>query len=181
MPNDFFNASGVPATRSAGTSSVMRGELSSIGAAFDKMPALTGSALKGVRVNAAANALESGPVVNSGTYTPTFTPLGNLDGISASGPWRWMQMGAMCIVHGKLVVDATLAGSAWTVRFNTPVVSNFTQNYDVTGQVKSASAGVTESDSLIFANGGTDDVQISSIPSSAVSHFVDVMFSFTVQ
>jgi hypothetical protein len=58
MANDFYGASGAPATRSAGTSAAIRNEFGLIQAAFDKMPALSGNALKLLRVNAAGSAIE---------------------------------------------------------------------------------------------------------------------------
>jgi hypothetical protein len=55
--NDYFNASGVPSTGAALNSATMRGEFSSIGAGFDKLPTLTGNGNKVVTVNAGGTAL----------------------------------------------------------------------------------------------------------------------------
>jgi hypothetical protein len=60
--NSFFNASGYPSTRAAGSSSSMRSELEAITAAFDKLPTLAGNGLKLLRVNAGGTAIEA--------YTP---------------------------------------------------------------------------------------------------------------
>jgi len=57
MSNDFYEASGVPATRSAGSSSPMRAEFNDIELGFDEMPVLTGNANKPVVINAGATAL----------------------------------------------------------------------------------------------------------------------------
>ncbi|HEY6021641.1 MAG TPA: LamG-like jellyroll fold domain-containing protein, partial [Candidatus Paceibacterota bacterium] len=59
MPNSFYNQSGYPAYGADGDSQSARSEFAAIQAGFDKMPALTASALYMVRVNAAATALES--------------------------------------------------------------------------------------------------------------------------
>ena len=57
--NDFFTASGVPATGAALNSATMRGEFDSIEAGFDKMPTLTGNGNKVVTVNAGGTALSA--------------------------------------------------------------------------------------------------------------------------
>lgn len=59
MSNDYFVASGVPATGATGSSSVMRGEISAVETGFNKLPAITASGGYFVRVNAGATALES--------------------------------------------------------------------------------------------------------------------------
>ena len=63
--NDFFTASGVPATGAALSSSTIRGEFSSIEDGFDLMPTLTGNGSKAVIVNAGGTAL----TVTTGTLT----------------------------------------------------------------------------------------------------------------
>lgn len=59
MTNPYYTPSGSPATGSAGSSAVMRSELSLIQAAFDKMPVLSGNALRPVFVNTGATAIEA--------------------------------------------------------------------------------------------------------------------------
>lgn len=55
--NEYFNASGVPSTGAALNSATMRGEFSSIGAGFDKLPTMTGNGNKVVTVNSGGTAL----------------------------------------------------------------------------------------------------------------------------
>lgn len=74
MSNDYYNESGSPSTGSAGTSSTMRSEFSSIGDGFDKLPGLTGNGLKIVAVNAGGSALEA------------ITTTGTGDGVRATNP-----------------------------------------------------------------------------------------------
>jgi hypothetical protein len=57
MSNEFYEASGTPATRSQGASSPIRAEFSDIELGFNKMPLLTGNANKPVVINAGATAL----------------------------------------------------------------------------------------------------------------------------
>lgn len=82
MANDFFNVSGAPAARSAGSSSAIRAEFAAIAAAFDKMPSLGGNPNKLLVINPAANGLSS-------TSEPTLTKLtiveGGVTGATANG------------------------------------------------------------------------------------------------
>jgi hypothetical protein len=55
--NDYFNASGVPSTGASLNSATMRGEFSSIGTGFDKLPALTGNGDKAIFVNSGGTSL----------------------------------------------------------------------------------------------------------------------------
>lgn len=59
MSNEYYNPSGTPANNSQITSPAMRAESALVQAGFDKMPGLSGKALKMVRVNAAGTGLES--------------------------------------------------------------------------------------------------------------------------
>lgn len=59
MANDFFTASGNPATGSQGSSSTMRAEFEAIEDGFDKLPTLTGNGGKLIKVNSGGTALET--------------------------------------------------------------------------------------------------------------------------
>lgn len=73
MANPYYTPSGSPANNSAGSSSTMRAEFSSIEAAFDKFPALTTTAL--IKVNGGATALIAGATTSRSatSWTPAFT------------------------------------------------------------------------------------------------------------
>lgn len=62
MTNPYYNATGNPGTRAAGTSSTMRTEFAAIGTAFDKFATLSGNANKLVVVNAGETAQAVVPV-----------------------------------------------------------------------------------------------------------------------
>lgn len=66
MANDYYVKSGTPGQNAQGSSANMRAEFSAIEAAFDKMPDLTGSAGKYVRVNSGATGLEATSVLEIG-------------------------------------------------------------------------------------------------------------------
>lgn len=57
MSNEYFNPASVPAPNAPGSSAVIRGEFASLAAAFDKLPAMAGSADEFVVVNSAGTAL----------------------------------------------------------------------------------------------------------------------------
>lgn len=77
MTNSFYNANGTPGTGAKGASAPMRAELLAVQAGFDKFPAFSGNALKLLRINAGATALEA--------YTlPAYAPL---NGAGTSGTW----------------------------------------------------------------------------------------------
>ncbi len=72
MSNDFYNASGSPATGSPGSSSTMRAEFGAIKDAFDKLPALGGNANRLVVVNSVGSALvASGQALPQGDLVGT--------------------------------------------------------------------------------------------------------------
>ena len=80
MP-DYYTASGVPSTRSAGLSASIRSEFSLIATAFAKLPSLTGNANKIVVVNGAGTALTvttsaltlSGDLIKAASHSLTLT------------------------------------------------------------------------------------------------------------
>lgn len=77
MSNDFYSASGYPATRAFGASSSARSEFALVQAAFDKLPTLTGNALKIVGVNSGATGLTVVSTTGTGNVvlqtSPTLT------------------------------------------------------------------------------------------------------------
>ena len=88
MSNEYFQSSGIPATRSPGVSAPIRSEFNDIEVGFDKMPVLTGNASKVVVVNAGATALTTvaalGPP-QGGTGTATAFQEGSVIFAGASG------------------------------------------------------------------------------------------------
>lgn len=59
MPNDYFTATGSPATRSSGSSSVIRALFTALQTAFDKFPSLTSKQNQVVHVNSGSTGLTS--------------------------------------------------------------------------------------------------------------------------
>lgn len=105
MSNDFYNASGYPAARSAGSSAPARNEFANLALAFDRMPALSGNQLKLLRVNGAGTGLEAYTHdFATVTYADTKLPLvgGNLVGPGNLG------VGGTLGVTGAATLAATL-------------------------------------------------------------------------
>lgn len=74
MANNFFTASGNPATNSQGLSATMRAEFESIEDGFDKLPTMTGNGLKVVGINAAGTSLEAVAVTGTGSVVKATGP-----------------------------------------------------------------------------------------------------------
>lgn len=74
MANDFFSASGNPATASQGSSATMRAEFASIEDGFDKLPALTGNGDKVIVVNSGGTALEASAGTGTGAPVRATSP-----------------------------------------------------------------------------------------------------------
>lgn len=100
MSNPYFNPSGVPANRAAGSSATIRAEIALIGAGFDKLPTLSGNASKVVQVNSAGTGLEAVAAINSVTI-----------GLTSSAEGRFTILGiGKAATRGKLDIDLTDAG-----------------------------------------------------------------------
>ena len=125
MSNDYFNASGYPATRASGASSSMRAQLAAIAAAFDKMPVLTGNGGRLVAINAGATALESVNAINGiqiGVITPAagaFTTLSS----SAAATLASLAVTAGLSVGGNVSLGDA-AGDTITIAPSTVTWSN---------------------------------------------------------
>lgn len=61
MSNEFYNVTGTPGQRAFGSSAAIRAEFIALQSAFDKMGALSGGALKVLRVNAGETGYEADP------------------------------------------------------------------------------------------------------------------------
>jgi hypothetical protein len=149
MSNDFYNASGTPATGSPGASASMRAEFSAIKAAFDKLPAITGNGNKLVRVSAAGTALEASDTLtelNVGQFTATGSI--TLSGTIAPG----------VVISGSstgAALRVTQTGTGDVVRFEDEA------NPDATPFVIDASGRVLVGDTTARAFvGGTHGLQV---------------------
>lgn len=144
MTNPYFTPSGYPATRASGSSSSMRAELSSIAAAFDKLPTLSGMANRVVQVNAAETGLEA---VNSitltaislatggilpGSYTPSATNDTNV-AASTPGVFYHFRLGNFCFAIGTAAIDPTAATTITRLELSLPIASNISSSVQLSG------------------------------------------------
>lgn len=64
MSNEYYDSTGYPQTGASGSSASMRAELDAVEAGFNKLPTLAGNGGKLVKINAAANSLETSNVIS---------------------------------------------------------------------------------------------------------------------
>lgn len=159
MANEFFNHSGYPGTRAQGDSSSMRAQLAAIAAGFDKMPTLSGNALRLLRVNAGATALEATNSIDGIAIGGTTPAAGAFTTLSSSG----LATLASATVAGAFAANGAVtigdaAGDALTINpsavtwANNPTHSgNHTFSGDVTVN-GNTTIGNASGDTLTFAS-----------------------------
>ena len=132
-------------TLSLATSGVTAG---SYGSAL-KVPTITVDAYGRVTI-ASENTI---PALASGTYTPTLTPISNLDGVTAYA-CQYQRVGDTVTVSGRLDVDPTALSASTVVDISLPVVgANFTADSQAGGTA--AMGGVQQSARIAALVGGT--------------------------
>lgn len=140
MSNDYYNPTGTPATGSPGSSAPVRAEFNSVSSAFEKLPALTGNALKAVRVNSTATALEA-YTLSAGDVTG---PAASVDG----------EIALYSATTGKVIKRATTSGllkAASGVLSAAAAGTDYQAAITATGLLKGAGSG-----SVSAATAGTD-------------------------
>lgn len=126
MANDFFNATGYPATRASGASSSMRAQLAAIAAAFDKLAPLTGNGGKFLTVNAGATGYSVSSALTESGGNITITGTTTLAELAVTGrlvtsagaatfsvaPTYAADPGSANVLARKSYVDAAAASAA---------------------------------------------------------------------
>ena len=92
----------------------------------------------------------------SGTYTPTFNSVTNLDSTpTVVGTWRYIRVGDVVYVGGAVSVDPTASG-AIAFRATVPIASAFSSQAHASGQANTSSlSGFVEADAT------NDDLSVS--------------------
>ncbi len=147
MTNPYFTKSGTPSSHAPGASSPIRAEIAAIEAGFDKLPTLSGNALKLIRVNAGANGLEPIGTIDAIPIGATTPSTGAFTTLSASGGITGNLTGT---VTGNVTGNATTATTLQTARNINGVSFNGSADITVTaaaGTLTGATlaAGVTAS------------------------------------
>jgi hypothetical protein len=85
------------------------------------------------------NVNAAGGNVSWGQYTPTLTPVSNLDGaVVAHGPWQFLRIGNNVFISGTALADPTAAGGTGTsFNFTLPIATNPLAQGDLSGVVSS--------------------------------------------
>lgn len=96
--------------------------------------------------NATNTRWEAGPVLKSGTYTPTLTNVTNI-AASTAAVCQWMRVGDVVTVSGSVDIDPTAAGDC-TLRMSLPVASNFTATSQAGGTFSTRAAGQKDTGSI---------------------------------
>jgi len=96
---------------------------------------------------------EAGPVIKSGTYTPTLTNVANV-AASTAAVCQWMRVGSVVTVSGTVDIDPTAAGTC-VLRMSLPVASNFSAVNNAGGTFSTTTAGQSDNGSII-ANVASD-------------------------
>lgn len=116
--NDYFNASGAPATGASLVSSTIRTEFSNIAAGFDKLPTVTGNGNLMCAVNSGGTALTAVSAATArtnlglviGTNVQAWDA--DLDTLAAPGNWKvFYSNGSAAAVALALGADATIFAS----------------------------------------------------------------------
>lgn len=123
MANEYYSSSGMPQNSGPGLSVDMRAELAAVQAGFDKLPTLTGNALKLVMVNAGATGLtlnSTGSYKMAQSWTPVLTcgSPGDLAITYSTQSGSWHQLGQLVCLSFELVTSAftwTTASGAVTI------------------------------------------------------------------
>lgn len=133
MSNEYYVHSGIPATRSQGSSAQMRAEFAAIMAGFDRMPRLGGNAGKALIVNAGGSGVDTtvgrltlgADLIVSGAFATSLVAVGN----------------ATHTLPGASGTLATLAGTETLTNktLTSPTISNPAMSGNVTGAVTYAS------------------------------------------
>jgi len=112
----------------------------------------------------------------SGTYTPTFAILGNLDSISKNGLTSYIRVGDQVFVSGSCNIDPTASGQI-TYTISLPIASNFTLTTDASGM----SAARTAFIGLISADTTNDVATVQEGNTSTTAGISRFFFSYTVK
>lgn len=112
---------------------------------------LTGTGTRTVTATS-AGVLGAGPVLTSGTWTPTLTGVANVDGTPTLLHSTYHQIGSVVYCQLTLSVDPTATATQTEVGVSLPVASNFTGSNDASGQ----GAGSTGNGKAVYVQAISD-------------------------
>lgn len=153
-----------------------------VGAGTSNVTFLAPSATADTTIISNGAAFAAGPVLTSGTYTPTISDLTNLDSNPTPGVCRFVRVGNQVTVYGVFQADATAASTLTQFTFTLPVLptNNFAANEDAT-IMGSTSGGATAVLAVRgFANSGAKTVRLIWAPTLTNSQGVTFCISYSL-
>jgi hypothetical protein len=123
--------------------------------------------------------IESLPTLASGVYTPTLTNTANLDA-STAFECRYMRLGNIVIVSGKVDVDPTAANTSTTLRMTLPVASNLAAIDDLSGTAN-ARIAATHREGVFAADSTNDAAELFIYPAQTANKALYFQFCYQVE
>lgn len=115
---------------------------------------------------------------NSGTYSPTFTSVSNLDATPTGNDAMYFRIGNIVHVAGNYSANPTSAGGAYQFRMSLPVASNFANTYELAGGT-APQADNTQSNRII-ADTTNDEADFVVFPIGTGAEFHTFEFTYKV-
>jgi hypothetical protein len=115
----------------------------------------------------------------TGSYTPTFTNIANLDA-STAGVTRYIRVSDLVIVNGTLAVDPTAAAPTLTqLGISLPIASNLIASTDAMGVYGTST--VTPVSGEIFGDAANDRVTLQFFAQSAANQSGKFSFMYVIR
>lgn len=115
----------------------------------------------------------AGPVLESGTYTPTVTG----DATFTVQGFTYQRIGNIVSVMGRLVCSA-ISSSTMSASITLPIASNLDNAYDLIGTV--TGSGIAAAPNLIIADGSTNKALLTAATSGGLSAVVYLSFQYQI-
>jgi hypothetical protein len=116
--------------------------------------------------------------VKSAVYTPTLTDVSNITSSSvSSNAFRYIRVGDIVYVSGRLTVSATTANTATEIEISLPIASNLANSIDLSGVATTPSNGYGQ----VIGDVTADTASFYVFPTSAGSSPWNVEFSYIIK
>ena len=125
----------------------------------------------------------SGPVVASGTYTPTLTCFTNCASANVQEVFMYTRTGNVVFVSGSIDMTPTSASILTNTRISLPVSTNITSDFQLSGTATSWIGGgspVVNGTGVMVGN-VTDNATLLVTPLDTTQRYYKMVFSYTVQ
>jgi hypothetical protein len=139
-----------------------------------------GSANAALISNGGTSAPSWGPILVSGTYTPTLTAITNVSSLTANANTTYIRVGNVVTVTGTCNCDFTAGSGLFVFDISLPVSSALAATTDLSGQFGTDGSGsdVGAGVNYIRANTTDDRARLTGILTSALHAPNDIYFTF---